>query len=91
MSFQSPTSGEKPSASTTLAGHTNTGSSESSSSAATAGRGGNAGQQQQQQQQQQQKSSLSGGQSTKGEAEIAAERLYEERIEEEYAKREGGA
>ena len=28
---------------------------------------------------------------TKSEAEIAAEKLYEERIEEEYAKREGGA
>lgn len=27
----------------------------------------------------------------KGEAELAAERLYEERIEDEYAKREGGA
>lgn len=28
---------------------------------------------------------------TKSEAEIAAEKLYEERIEDEYAKREGGA
>lgn len=28
---------------------------------------------------------------TKSEAEIAADKLYEERIEEEYAKREGGA
>ncbi len=28
---------------------------------------------------------------TKTEAEAAADRLYEERIEEEYAKREGGA
>ena len=28
---------------------------------------------------------------TKGEAELAAEKLYEERIEDEYAKREGGA
>lgn len=28
---------------------------------------------------------------TKGSAEEAAEKLYEERIEEEYAKREGGA
>jgi hypothetical protein len=28
---------------------------------------------------------------TKSEAEEAADRLYEERIEEEYAKREGGA
>jgi hypothetical protein len=28
---------------------------------------------------------------TKAEAEMAAEKLYEERIEEEYAKREGGA
>jgi hypothetical protein len=27
----------------------------------------------------------------KGDAELAAEKLYEERIEEEYAKREGGA
>jgi hypothetical protein len=27
----------------------------------------------------------------KSEAELAAEKLYEERIEEEYAKREGGA
>lgn len=32
-----------------------------------------------------------GQQQTKSEAELAAERLYEERIEEEYAKREGGA
>ena len=30
-------------------------------------------------------------QRTKSEAELAAEKLYEERIEEEYAKREGGA
>lgn len=30
-------------------------------------------------------------QQTKLEAELAAEKLYEERIEEEYAKREGGA
>lgn len=30
-------------------------------------------------------------QQTKSEAELAAEKLYEERIEEEYAKREGGA
>jgi hypothetical protein len=30
-------------------------------------------------------------QTTKTEAELAAEKLYEERIEEEYAKREGGA
>jgi len=30
-------------------------------------------------------------QPTKGSAEEAAEKLYEERIEEEYAKREGGA
>jgi len=30
-------------------------------------------------------------QTTKSEAELAADRLYEERIEEEYAKREGGA
>jgi hypothetical protein len=30
-------------------------------------------------------------QTTKSEAELAAEKLYEERIEEEYAKREGGA
>jgi hypothetical protein len=30
-------------------------------------------------------------QKTKSEAELAAEKLYEERIEEEYAKREGGA
>ena len=28
---------------------------------------------------------------TKSEAELAAEKLYEERMEEEYAKREGGA
>jgi hypothetical protein len=28
---------------------------------------------------------------TKSEAELAADKLYEERIEEEYAKREGGA
>lgn len=28
---------------------------------------------------------------SKSEAEIAADKLYEERIEEEYAKREGGA
>jgi len=28
---------------------------------------------------------------TKTEAELAAEKLYEERMEEEYAKREGGA
>jgi hypothetical protein len=28
---------------------------------------------------------------TKSEAELAAERLYEERMEDEYAKREGGA
>jgi len=28
---------------------------------------------------------------TKSETEIAAEKLYEERIEDEYAKREGGA
>jgi len=35
----------------------------------------------------------SGGpqQTTKSEAELAAEKLYEERMEEEYAKREGGA
>lgn len=51
-----------------------------------------------------QASSFSGEQSTansnsgaggtrqpKGEAELAAEKLYEERIEDEYAKREGGA
>lgn len=31
------------------------------------------------------------GSHTKTEAEEAADRLYEERIEEEYAKREGGA
>ncbi|PVH86077.1 hypothetical protein DL98DRAFT_511160 [Cadophora sp. DSE1049] len=31
------------------------------------------------------------GSKTKTEAEEAADRLYEERIEEEYAKREGGA
>ncbi|KAH7383654.1 hypothetical protein BKA64DRAFT_682839 [Cadophora sp. MPI-SDFR-AT-0126] len=31
------------------------------------------------------------GSKTKSEAEEAADRLYEERIEEEYAKREGGA
>jgi hypothetical protein len=30
-------------------------------------------------------------QTTKSEAELVAEKLYEERIEEEYAKREGGA
>lgn len=30
-------------------------------------------------------------QTTKSEAELAAEKLYEERMEEEYAKREGGA
>jgi hypothetical protein len=30
-------------------------------------------------------------QGQKSEAEIAADKLYEERIEEEYAKREGGA
>jgi len=30
-------------------------------------------------------------QGTKTEAELAAEKLYEERMEEEYAKREGGA
>lgn len=30
-------------------------------------------------------------QQPKGEAELAAEKLYEERMEEEYAKREGGA
>ena len=30
-------------------------------------------------------------QTSKSEAELAAEKLYEERIEEEYAKREGGA
>lgn len=30
-------------------------------------------------------------QTTKSEAELAAEKLYEERIEDEYAKREGGA
>jgi hypothetical protein len=30
-------------------------------------------------------------QKPKSEAELAAEKLYEERIEEEYAKREGGA
>lgn len=30
-------------------------------------------------------------QTTKADAELAAEKLYEERIEEEYAKREGGA
>jgi hypothetical protein len=32
-----------------------------------------------------------GGSKTKSEAELAAEKLYEERIEDEYAKREGGA
>jgi hypothetical protein len=32
-----------------------------------------------------------GGTKTKTEAEIAADGLYEERIEDEYAKREGGA
>ncbi|KAI9713936.1 MAG: hypothetical protein M1820_000666 [Bogoriella megaspora] len=32
-----------------------------------------------------------GGNTVKGDAEIAAEKLYEERMEEEYAKREGGA
>ena len=31
------------------------------------------------------------GQGSKGSAEEAAEKLYEERIEQEYAKREGGA
>jgi hypothetical protein len=31
------------------------------------------------------------GAQTKSDAEIAAEKLYEERMEEEYAKREGGA
>ncbi|MCJ1357715.1 MAG: hypothetical protein MMC33_007711 [Icmadophila ericetorum] len=31
------------------------------------------------------------GHQTKGEAELAAEKLYEERMEDEYAKREGGA
>jgi hypothetical protein len=36
-------------------------------------------------------STTSGGAKTKTEAEIAAEKLYEERIEDEYAKREGGA
>jgi hypothetical protein len=38
-------------------------------------------------------SSTSSGatQGTKSEAELAAEKLYEERMEEEYAKREGGA
>jgi hypothetical protein len=30
-------------------------------------------------------------QGTKSEAELAAEKVYEERMEEEYAKREGGA
>jgi hypothetical protein len=33
----------------------------------------------------------SNGAKTRSEAEIAADKLYEERIEEEYAKREGGA
>ena len=32
-----------------------------------------------------------GSSGTKGDAERAAEKLYEERMEEEYAKREGGA
>lgn len=32
-----------------------------------------------------------GSNGAKGDAEIAAEKLYEERMEEEYAKREGGA
>ena len=32
-----------------------------------------------------------GGTKTKTEAEVAADELYEERIEDEYAKREGGA
>jgi hypothetical protein len=36
-------------------------------------------------------STSSGATQTKTEAEIAADRLYEERIEDEYAKREGGA
>lgn len=36
-------------------------------------------------------SSASSGTRTKSSAEEAADRLYEERIEEEYAKREGGA
>jgi hypothetical protein len=35
--------------------------------------------------------SKSSGTGTKSEAELALEKLYEERIEEEYAKREGGA
>jgi hypothetical protein len=33
----------------------------------------------------------SGGGRVKSEAELEAERMYEERMEEEYAKREGGA
>ena len=33
----------------------------------------------------------SAAQHTKSEAEMAADKLYEERMEEEYAKREGGA
>jgi len=36
-------------------------------------------------------STTSEGTKAKTEAEIAAEKLYEERIEDEYAKREGGA
>ena len=36
-------------------------------------------------------SGSSAAQHTKSEAETAAEKLYEERIEDEYAKREGGA
>ncbi|KAF2277330.1 uncharacterized protein EI97DRAFT_457357 [Westerdykella ornata] len=42
-------------------------------------------------QQTQQTGGSAGASKTKTEAELEAERLYEERIEEEYAKREGGA
>jgi hypothetical protein len=37
------------------------------------------------------RTTINGGTNTKSEAEIAADKLYEERIEDEYAKREGGA
>jgi hypothetical protein len=36
-------------------------------------------------------STTNGGTKSKTDAEIAADKLYEERIEDEYAKREGGA
>lgn len=73
---QAPTSGSEPNVDPSISEQSQTGQTGDSSSSSATGAGVNTG---------------AGTSREKTEAEIEADRLYEEAIEEEYAKREGGA